>query len=139
MKYLKTYESLNEKEMIIKELSSQVNFKLVSDIKDMSLEYLDEDLTLRLEIIYIEKGDYEKKHHVYSQDFSHDPDENCEFWHINQTINYIGDDVEFIYDVSLWVSNEEEEYVREDETDELVNRVKKAYPNEKIYSLYEIH
>jgi len=127
VKYLKTYklfESNGSTESELKDLfEPYINWDLIEDAKDMSLEYLDEGMRLFLEIAY----DY--KYYIYYMGFSNY--ENFSEW----TTYFLTKDslykikpidkskVRYLFRLNGSYNNFEEE---------LVSRIKEAYPNEKI-------
>ena len=113
MKYLKLFEAEKKK--------NHINWEMIEDIKDMSLEYLDEGMVL--DILIIERAfpiavsnfymriQYSHRGEILDGDIDHD-----------YTSEY-----EFGYSVSL--VNYEKTYINLDETVELMNRIGCAYPN----------
>lgn len=51
MKYLKTYEALTFYEVTKDKISKSINWHIIQDIKDMSLEYIDDGYVLRIIVL----------------------------------------------------------------------------------------
>lgn len=58
MKYLKLYEAYSGIDMK-NEVNRSINWKMVDDIKDMSLEYLDDDFRLIIDVYLTDIGKHE--------------------------------------------------------------------------------
>jgi len=134
MKHIKLFEAY----AVYKKIDHFINWKMIEDVKDMALEYIDDGLTLYIGfhpiITYEEKGIYnndfiELYHLLYNHNMDkfEDGDDSNLFYKyadgvkgMSYFINFVfcGDTNRYglIYKLAL----------------ELVNRVKEAYPNEKI-------
>ena len=118
-----------------------INWDMIQDIKQMSLEYLDEGLALRLSVR--NGGEkYRNSKPIWRMQFTHRNDyHNRDFDNqhsINYRINpgnyegwynaYKGEEINIIYNILLR-SNEKRHYT---ETLELIGRIRDAYPNENF-------
>ena len=162
MKYLKLmesyhirlYEELIRGDYVKNIISSHVNYDMINDIKDMSLEYLDEGYLLSINGLYkIDFSnedtlrDYNKYYHIehwhrqleigylsiFYMKYYHTKDEERwnifdDFW--EPYFNKINDD-DIYYHVQL------NKYISYDDiNNELIERVTDAYPNVHILAKY---
>lgn len=140
MKYLKTYklfESIGFTESDIKDVfEPYINWDLIRDAQDMSLEYLDEGMKFNLEITY------DDKYYIYYMRFSND--ENFSEWKIGM----MNDLTEGLYELEPIDKSKliYQFYLTKDglynksADEELESRIKEAYPNENVndYSLRNV-
>lgn len=135
MKYLKTYklfESTGFTESDIKDVfESYINWDLIRDAQDMSLEYLDEGMKFNLEITY---DDY----YIYYMRFSNDA--NLSEWKIGMMNDLTEgpyelepiDKSKLIYQFYLTKDG----LYNKSANEELESRIKEAYPNENVNKYY---
>lgn len=116
MKYLKLFEADSKK--------NHINWEMIEDIKDMSLEYLDEGFTLNIIII-------EKSYPIVPSNFFI----NIEYNHRGEIkegdldkYDYISE-YKFGYSISL-MNKSYDNPVNINKTNELMDRIRYAYPNE---------
>jgi len=110
MKHIKFFEAYEVDDRI----RYLINWKMIEDVKDMALEYIDNGLTLVIFIYY--------KSRLYELVYNHDIDsfkKLASFWS--------HDELRYLIELHI---GEYETVINQ--TEELVDRVKEAYPNEKI-------
>ena len=131
MKYLKTYKLFESNKPTGLDINDvfepYINWNLIDDAKDMSLEYLDEDMVLFLDIIY------DDKYEIYYMSFSSYV--NFSRWRRS----YLTEDSlyklkpidksKLIY--QFYLTNKYGLYDIS-ASKELVSRIKEAYPNENV-------
>lgn len=141
------------------EILKHINFRLLSDIKDMSLEYIDDNLALEVSVMYPfsitnkNKFNYKREKFIshkiiYHISYSHTKKneefliDNIRFIHqdcILDTISNISDN-KFVYTINLTKDYDDREEVGTErdyvsyhsKTLELKERVIEAYPNTNI-------
>lgn len=147
MKYLKTYIKLFESSDAKELFGDDINNQLIQDIKDMSLEYIDEGYILSYSVFVYDRqsNGYLK---ILSGEFSHSDDDNYEdynvvdysdhnkMYHI-KTTNFLKNlKTSFRYDIGInnfYKFNDHEslkvigEYVKT-----IINRITEMYPDENI-------
>jgi len=142
MKYIKLYEAykLGDEKRTEELFSSLIDWDMIENIKDMSLEYLDEGKILCIGIAYDED---KKKRDPWLQYYYRSPVNNdhiayITFTHRNYNIKwikfYLEDKVTSDYiSYNFYLYKEPNgPYIRN--TNELVKRIKLAYPDKNIKS-----
>lgn len=129
MKYLKKYKLFErfEESDTQNVFEPYVNWDMIETLKDMSLEYLDEGMTLTLEIIYLDKSFYFMKYNHEKLNSSW----NCTFDDLTEgpyelepiKPNYI---TYKFYLIKIGKTTVKSGH-------ELRSRMKEAYPNENIW------
>lgn len=123
MKYIKLYEEIDQS--FIYQVSQFINWKMISDIKDMSLEYIDEGYTLHIFVFYTMNNGISAK--TMRLTFNHKQSDID--WGIHRDI----EKKENIYYKVRLISKKAGNFILNNEkTIELVDRIKGAYPNEKV-------
>ena len=126
MKYIKLYESYKSNTMYIDEVKDKftpyINWKMIEDIKDMSLEYLDMGLLLNITIFWNNKP---RKEYLSMIKFSHNIE--TQTWFILSNFNK--DDFQ-VPSLTYLVYLINDGYSKE--SVELNDRIKLAYPKEII-------
>ena len=139
MKYIKLYEAILSTDEVKDKFTPYINWEMIEDIKDMSLEYLDNNLILDIEIFYdITPKDWSTVHEltIYSMEYSHDIKSCSVDWHLIYEV--VGEVIRgnIVYKVFLfkkvyqWQPNNTS--VAKNETNELISRLEEAYPNINI-------
>lgn len=117
MKYIRSINELNE--LIESEINELINWDLINDTKDMSLEYIDEGYTL---YILIYKGFSYKYELIAEISYNHDIN-SIEYDNLPSNNNKL------IYNIYIG-KHRTSSYPKY--TFELRDRIKEAYPNESI-------
>ena len=128
MKYLRRINESNIEELF----SPIIDMNIIYDMKDMALEYLDNNKVMRLNILYPIGTIPTINIFIYSVAFSH---EKCiEGWNKSTDINQIIDESKLLYNL---VISDDGSYYREDKqsTKELRERLKDVYPYLKIHGV----
>ena len=129
MKYLKLYESMatDMSRVQVEELfSPYMNWDMIADAKDMSLEYLDKGLELEM-IVTV--------NHIiiYEMYFSHNDSNSSQWCSTNQ---YDVNHIDYYFDFSS-PSNRYKSYPLDTSLEEdlsgFLDRLKEVYPSEKIH------
>ena len=143
MKHIKTYK-LYEDVLNSEEVSSlfkpMIDWDLISDVKDMSLEYLDNNMILVISIktcistpSLVNGYGYKS---IYLERFSHQKDSSgwSSITNIFDIKEVVGKN-DLVYIFQLTTDNPKSKYyasIIPDETKELVDRIKEYYPNYNI-------
>lgn len=123
MKYIKLYEEIDQS--FIDQVSQFINWKMISDIKDMSLEYIDNEYTLHIFVFYTMNNGISVK--TMRLTFNHTQSDID--WGIHRDI----EKKENIYYRVRLIGKKSGDFILNNEkTIELVDRIKDAYPNEKV-------
>ena len=118
MKYIKLYESINNNKLI----KESINWKMVEDIKDMSLEYIDEGFVLYIDIYNgFNQSGYKN---VCDIKYSHDINEIKYFDNIFSSV------IKLTYNVYIGYGIKKSDGSNPIYTFELIRRLRQAYPNE---------
>lgn len=147
MKYLKSYkifESFEESD-VQEVFEPYINWELVRDVKEMSLEYIDDGMILNLEISY---GKYESvlkpPFYIYHMQYNHDgiiknwkPESFGQLTEGPYELEPI-DKSEMVYQFYLVDGVVRNGAYCPSEDKELESRIREAYPNE-IINPYDIH
>lgn len=137
MKYLKLFEGYDgwytEKECI-NLLKSNIDWNMIEDVKDMSLEYIDLGMTLNMNIRYSDYNNYVNV--VYFLVFDHNVNKS-DWLNLKIKKNTFNKD-NIMYGFYLFNKHELAALpmcaiVTYDATNSLVSRIKEAYPNARIY------
>lgn len=127
MKHIKLYESFNNFDEDVKNL---INWNLVEDIKDMSLDYIDNGLTLSIYIRAL--FNKHRQHWLYRIIFNHEKCFSQNVWEDNKFIEIEGySNLRIEYGITLFLE-ETGQCIYDGQEKELVDRVKEAYPEELI-------
>lgn len=126
MKHIKLFEAYT----IYNEMKKLINWKMVDDVKEMSLEYIDEGLSLYIGFIPILRNDTDNFFELYSIRYNHQQDEFRDGDDINLMCRYFTDMTGMSYFICLEGNMNKRDKHRLEL--ELVNRVREAYPKEKI-------
>jgi hypothetical protein len=134
MKYLKSYKLFElqisgfEESDIKSVFESCINWNLVRDVEEMSLDYIDNDMILNLEITY------DKKYYIYFMRYDHSGSKSD--W-MTGSFNSLTegpyelepiDKTKIVYQFYLT----KDEMIQKEADNELESRIKEAYPNENI-------
>ena len=143
MRYLKSYkifESFEESD-VQDVFEPYINWELVRDVQEMSLEYIDGGMILNLEITY---GKYESvlkpPFYIYHMQYNHNSIKRT--WKISGLESLTEgpyelepiDKSEMVY--QFYLVDENTGLYCSDEDKELESRIKEAYPNEIINPFY---
>ena len=128
MKHLRIFEDF-EDEDFEGFYTTFINWDLIADVKDMALEYIDNNMLLRITVC-------DKNIFIYINTFTHTTD--TKKWNpLNTTIECIDDlgsvDISYVIYLRNWVSDDDRS-INEESSNELISRLQEAYPEEKIYS-----
>lgn len=127
MKYIKLYEEIDQS--FIYQVSQFINWKMISDIKDMSLEYIDEGYTLNITVFSImhNNGISPK---IMKLVFNHTQSDII--WGIPRVVEKedISYRVKLVYKHGKFDSNKKISEILK--TSELLKRINDSYPNEKV-------
>lgn len=124
MKYIRLYEHKFY-------IDSLINWDLIKDAKDMALEYIDEGFTLYLFVLVDEKYRYNSKaFRILNLEFDHNTFiANKDYTYSTELAIKRIKNMETKYEMVLMNTH----YVDNPKyLDELINRLKSAYPNENI-------
>ena len=129
MKYVKLYEDfeINETEELFKDI---INFNLIQEAKDMSLDYLDDGLTLYIGILYLDE-------YLYVERFSHQIDSKKWYNSNEDNIDYIVSDYVSENDLTyrfLLIDDGETQVLLVDASISLLERLLDEYTNYKMIS-----
>lgn len=127
MKYIKAYEALTFYEVTKDKISKAINWHIIQDIKDMSLEYIDDGYVLRIVVIMQSPiGSVEYAYPVYCLFYDHgSADEEYDYV---EKFNKVNINISKIrYRVNIFPRSEGFDYDRELSV-ELASRVMEAYP-----------
>ena len=128
MKNIKLYEDFVNSEVVFKH---DINFDLINDAKELSLDYLDEGLKLYIGVVYISKVDTsgEKDFYVYVERFSHS--QNTKNWYnLNISVPISVDNIYYRF----IVYNDNVDYEEfPDKIMDLVEILTKMYPEYEIF------
>lgn len=122
MKYIKLYEAILGTDEVKDKFTPYINWKMIEDIKDMSLEYLDMGLLLNITIFWNNKP---RKEYLSMIKFSHNIE--TQTWFILSNFNK--DDFQ-VPSLTYLVYLINDGYSKE--SVELNDRIKLAYPKEII-------
>jgi len=134
MKYLKSYKLFElqisgfEESDIKSVFEPYINWNLVRDVEEMSLEYIDNDMILNLEITY------DKKYYIYFMRYDHSGSNGG--WMIGSFNSLTEgpyelepiDKSKMVYQFYLT----KDEMIQKEADNELESRIKEAYPDENI-------
>lgn len=134
MKYIKTYEALEVGNLVRAELARHINWRMIEDVKDMSLEYLDDGFYLRF-VIVLENAAH-NLNKIYTIVHSHNARNVVNRWETSKlslgAIENITDDIKIIYNVTLHKNSDNGLNLAR--TKALVSRASEAYPHDNFES-----
>ena len=131
---------VNNKTDIHKEYSDLINWEMISDAKDMALEYIDTDLTLMISIRGTNKDVYPGNNSFTICEIYYNHEKNVEYWYnqpqMHNRLNGIDVYIHYELNLSKDINNLVNTQLHFSDRNminelllELIDRVKRAYPN----------